>query len=494
MATTERRVTVRARSAPRTSGARPLLGRPRPLLAYMAAVAVCAGAAGALAIWDTPFRVADAVLFAGLVTGASLCVEAMRRLGTPRGMSRDLFGAWWLPVVLLLPPAYAALTPVPVYLLLLVRMSTGAVHPRVFSALSASLSGVTASWAFHAASASAAGAAELSPGVLADLRTGVLAVLCCVLFTALNTLVIAIAVQLSGDTRPWKDIVSRESLSIGVAEICVGLTVFLLAAQSPMLLAVALPPVLLLQRSLIYEQLQSAARLDNKTGLLNAATWEVDAGSALDRALRHRRPAALLLIDIDHFKRVNDTYGHLVGDTILAAVAHTLGAQIGSRDVIGRFGGEEFVVLLHHADMAEALRIAERLRYRVSGLHPHAGSGEITVTVSIGVALAPTHGEALSDLLGVADLALYRAKDTGRNRVRLPLSGGGLIPGQVQAPLSATAGSGARAAAASAGAQSGAPRPESAAASAGEAPQRRRSAVQGSGGADVEGTEVEGVG
>ncbi|MFW5416933.1 GGDEF domain-containing protein [Nocardiopsis sp. CNT-189] len=400
----------------------------------MGAVSACALAAAVLALLALPpVRAEDLLLFGGLVLCAALCVEGMRRLGSPQGVTRDLFGAWWFPTLLLLPPAYALLIPAPVYLLLQYRIRRIPAHRRTFNAASVGLAGAAASWVFHLAAADAAAAG--GPAGAAELLAtpeGVLAgVAACVLFTVVNTGIIATAVRLSGGGAPLRMLCGREAVTVAGVEICAGLTAAVLAGLSTPLLVLALPPVLMLQRSLLFEELQAAARNDPKTGLLNATTWEKEAELGLQRARRENSPAAVLIVDIDHFKRVNDTYGHLVGDEILQAVADTLGGQLRTGDLIGRFGGEEFVVLLSDADMAEACRVAERLRYRVGLLRPPTGQGEITITVSVGIALLPLHGETLVDLLTIADLALYRAKDEGRDRVRLPVAAGpAAIPGQ----------------------------------------------------------------
>jgi diguanylate cyclase (GGDEF)-like protein len=134
----------------------------------------------------------------------------------------------------------------------------------------------------------------------------------------------------------------------------------------------------------------------------------------------------LLLIDVDHFKRVNDSHGHLIGDDVLRGLAAELRQQVRDSDVVGRFGGEEFVVLLPRADTEVACQIAERLRMRASMMNVFAEDAAISVTISIGVAVLQLHGKDLFELLAAADLALYWAKDAGRNRVRV------FAPGQGQ--------------------------------------------------------------
>ena len=120
---------------------------------------------------------------------------------------------------------------------------------------------------------------------------------------------------------------------------------------------------------------------------------------------------------MDHFKRVNDTYGHLAGDDVLRGLAAELRQQVRGSDVVGRFGGEEFVVLLPRADTDEACKIAERLRHRASVMGVYTDTDAVNVTISIGIAVLGVHGRDQFELLAAADLALYRAKDGGRDQV-----------------------------------------------------------------------------
>ncbi|MFC3999250.1 GGDEF domain-containing protein [Nocardiopsis sediminis] len=428
MAVAERTVPERAMWVHRVRSW-PVFGLPRSLAWYLGAL--LAGALGVLltAIALTPIRPQEAGVFLALVACAGGSVEAMRRLGSPAVLTRDLLGAWWFPTLLLLPPVYALLIPIPVYLLLQYRHHRGVVHRRVFNVASAGLSGFLASLAFHTVLAGDPVRALSLPVDEAErtLVTGpgaILALLCCAIFTVLNTTVVAVAVHLSAPETPWKRTFwDREAFTIDSAELCVGLTVAIMTGLSMVLLLIALPPVMLLQRSLLYQQLQAAARTDPKTGLLNAAAWEAEAATEVARAHQSGDPVAVLIVDIDHFKGVNDTYGHLFGDHVLAGVATTLTHQLRPTDAVGRFGGEEFVVLLPGADMAEACRAAERLRMRVGRMVLKADDAGVSITVSIGVAVLGVHGDDIVGLLAAADLALYRAKGAGRNRVCLPLTG-----------------------------------------------------------------------
>ncbi|MRR49614.1 MAG: GGDEF domain-containing protein [Rhodocyclaceae bacterium] len=170
-------------------------------------------------------------------------------------------------------------------------------------------------------------------------------------------------------------------------------------------------------RSLEFE---NAASVDALTGIHNRR-WMMEAfPRGLRRCEQDLQPLCLLMADIDHFKRINDVHGHLVGDQVLRAIAHQLAEGLRSQDLIARYGGEEFAMLLPNTSTDEGLRIAERLRAQTAIMRivqTPGGEGE-SITLSCGVApLFP--GASLENLIGAADEALLRAKDAGRNRVEL---------------------------------------------------------------------------
>jgi diguanylate cyclase (GGDEF)-like protein len=180
----------------------------------------------------------------------------------------------------------------------------------------------------------------------------------------------------------------------------------------------------LLQRSLRHVQLVNDARADSKTGLLNAATWERESTAEVARAVRTRTPLAVAMLDIDRFKAINDTYGHMVGDEVIKEIAHTLNGLLRDYDRAGRFGGEEFALLLPQTRAVDAFRIAERVRANIAGLSiiaPGTTGGErVRVTVSIGVAALDSGSRReYADLMAAADAALYRAKAGGRDQVQM---------------------------------------------------------------------------
>jgi len=133
---------------------------------------------------------------------------------------------------------------------------------------------------------------------------------------------------------------------------------------------------------------------------------------------RAQTPLAVAIADIDHFKTVNDTHGHLAGDAVLAAVSAAIRDLLRDRDLCGRFGGEEFTLLLPRTTAAQALEITERIRQGISQLAiPRDGTAAIRVTISIGIAVPSQARHTLDDLLAAADHALYQAKHSGRDRV-----------------------------------------------------------------------------
>jgi diguanylate cyclase (GGDEF)-like protein len=161
-------------------------------------------------------------------------------------------------------------------------------------------------------------------------------------------------------------------------------------------------------------ELKSMASIDVLTGVANRRAFRGSLRAELRRAGRERYCVALVALDLDHFKDVNDEQGHAAGDEALRSVADAIRAELRPSDVCGRIGGDEFMVALPRTDGADAVRVLERLRSSVADL----GLGPVgrSVTLSIGVAEFPTHSLGDETLMRMADLALYRAKEGGRNR------------------------------------------------------------------------------
>jgi diguanylate cyclase (GGDEF)-like protein/PAS domain S-box-containing protein len=166
------------------------------------------------------------------------------------------------------------------------------------------------------------------------------------------------------------------------------------------------------------EKAEELANHDDLTNLYNRRAFAAFLNEELARMRRYQRPLSLLMLDIDHFKRINDTCGHQAGDAILKGLSDLLAEQARAVDRVCRYGGEEFAVILPETDAAVAVRIAERLRVEVERKTIDiGGSKRIGITVSIGVATYPQQADSLDGVVKAADLALYAAKQAGRNRV-----------------------------------------------------------------------------
>lgn len=158
---------------------------------------------------------------------------------------------------------------------------------------------------------------------------------------------------------------------------------------------------------------------DQLTGLLTKESLYVAFEQELERCLRYELPLSVLMMDLDRFKSVNDTHGHLMGSHVLAEVGGIIRQCIRSADVSARYGGEEFITYLAETDQVGAHLVAERIRVSIEKHTFVLDDVSIGVNISIGVSTAPQHGTSIKELVGRADTALYHAKETGRNRVCL---------------------------------------------------------------------------
>jgi diguanylate cyclase (GGDEF)-like protein len=167
----------------------------------------------------------------------------------------------------------------------------------------------------------------------------------------------------------------------------------------------------------MYKKMEMMATTDGLTGLTNHRRFKELLGEALARASRFDRNVSVVMVDADHFKTINDTYGHPVGDVVLKRIAGLLQAEARRTDVVARYGGEEFVVILDETDPKGAEMVAERIRERIEHEVIQGDFGRVRVTASLGLATWPQHADSMEDLLERADQALYEAKRKGRNRV-----------------------------------------------------------------------------
>ena len=393
---------------------RELPGRVQALLLLVEALAV-ALLVPAVLLTGAPALLGAAPVALALALAAVVHTECA--LGVERARHRletaphaDLTSVWTFAGALLLP------APAAVGLVVLVHLH---LHLRAWRPLGVPPHRVVFSTAVLALSVLAA-VAVVRLGGAAPLA--VLPALAAHLLVNLGLVALAIRLSAPGTTLAGA-VGHRDELLLEGATLAMGAVVAaVVAAGGPEYVLLALPPLVVLHRTVLVRQLAAAAATDAKTGLLTAAEWARRSAVVVRRARLEGHHAAVLLLDLDHFKGVNDRFGHLAGDTVLAAVAAVLRAEVRDGDLVGRFGGEEFVVLLSGAGGEDlevgALVVAERIRDRVARLRPAVPGGPARVTLSAGIATAPRDGHDLDALVAVADAALYAAKAAGRDAVR----------------------------------------------------------------------------
>lgn len=405
-----------------------LPGRLIPLLALvelaaLASVVIDASFLLPLSVTPMDLWVTLTLGVAGVVhTEASLGVERMRHRvdATPH---IDLTSVWTFAAALLLPAWLATVVVLLVYPHLYLRAwrpSGVPPHRVVFSTATVVL-------AVHAAVLvrEQVPAAELFGSV----RGLLVAVLALVAYAVVNLVPVVLVIRISvPGTTVARSMGHRDELLLELATLAMGVVVAgVVAALGPAYAALVVPPLVVLHRTVLVRQLEEAASTDGKTGLLNAAAWRLQAGLAVRAARREHGSVAVLLLDLDHFKLVNDNHGHLAGDQVLSEIGATLRDEVRDHDLVGRFGGEEFVILLAGESAEDpltgAVAVADRIRRRIDDLRPEVESqhGLVVlddVSVSVGVATYPHDGTELERLLEVADTALYAAKAAGRNSVR----------------------------------------------------------------------------
>ena len=171
-----------------------------------------------------------------------------------------------------------------------------------------------------------------------------------------------------------------------------------------------------LQNARMYQIVEEQATTDGLTGLVNHRTFQERFAAMLGRAERHHFPVTMILTDIDHFKKINDSYGHPTGDEVLRRVAAILAANARKIDIVARYGGEEFAIVLESTDRIGARNLAERIRVEIEQEPFQSAKGPFNATLSLGVASYPEDGTQKADLIAHADQCLYAAKHAGRNR------------------------------------------------------------------------------
>jgi diguanylate cyclase (GGDEF)-like protein len=414
-----------------TSGETPRLGLPtrvrrwtlwslnRPALAFVLAVEFTAGVV-TLAALARPGWTAHAAVSFGLLLAMSVGyaeaadrVERLKRyLGSDRIWSNHT-SVWAVAAALILPTGLAALLVALIYAhVLLMGRRHQSVRPHRIVITAAAMMLATA------AASQTVGTIPATQMLHGGFTAAVITVAAVLVFHTVDLVVMLATMSLAvrpprlAALLPGREVVSFEALTQ-----VLGVVTAEFVLHTPWLTPLVLALVAVLHRSSLIKELQIAATTDSKTSLLNAAAWREQAGRALSRVARDGGQVAVLVIDLDHFKLINDTHGHLAGDRAIRAVAGCLRRELRDHDLVGRFGGEEFVAFLDGRSAgAQVTDVAERLRQRISGLELADG---IRVTASIGIAHTSPRGvHALDELLEAADRSLYEAKAAGRNQVR----------------------------------------------------------------------------
>jgi len=340
----------------------------------------------------------------------------------------DLSSVWTFAAAVLLPGVLPAVVVVVVYLHLWLRVWQPSRVP-LYRHLYTTATVVLAAYAAQAIVLLGGGV----QGPPTDARELIALGAAVAVYGVVNTALVAAAIALTGAHNRVSDLLGHwDDNALEIATLCMGALTAVALTANPWLVLLVLPPLLVLHRAVLVRQLEEAVRTDGKTGLLTAAAWHALAARGMRRTERAGAVVGVLVLDIDHFKAVNDRFGHLAGDDVLAAVGAALRAEVRDHDLVGRFGGEEFVVLLpdlpHGAEHVAVHAVADRIRRRVSALMVTVGAPEGArtidgLTISVGGALHPAAGTSLDLVLRAADAALYTAKREGRNLVRMAGAG-----------------------------------------------------------------------
>ncbi|MEC3977884.1 GGDEF domain-containing protein [Amycolatopsis sp. H20-H5] len=399
---------------------------PRGVRPFYVGVMLAAIALTVLAPGNDPVK-ADWVRLAALlaigVVQAELSrgTEQIRRwfAGVPHV---NMTAVWLLAGALLLPPQLSVLLVALIYGHLWVRVwrpiSSRPAYRVIFSGCTVVLSVLAVAPVLRVF-----GLGETVVDASPDVRTLAAIVVTILAYTTVNSILIMIGIKLHNPARAFLPLVGTwadNALELGT--LCLGGLTAAVLISFPNLTILMLLPVVVLHRCVLMRQLQEMATQDAKTGLLNDREWRNRAAGELARAAHKHDAFAVLIVDLDNFKRVNDTRGHLAGDSVLRAVADTIRAEVRAYDSVGRFGGEEFVVLLPEIPDPGARAVAERIRRAIAELevivvldqHATVING---LSASIGIATYPDAGVVIDRLLYAADQAMYRAKVNGRNQV-----------------------------------------------------------------------------
>jgi len=402
----------------------PLWSIPPRALTYLLGLELLVGALTVVVLLQGHFAAVDAVRAALLVGLSTLFSETANRVDLLRRYLhlavRDRAwsnptSVWTFAAALLLPAGYAAVVVAVIYahILLRSRRHKAARSYRIVVSCTTTLLGTYAAIALQGALG-----IRLSDG---GAEAALVALVALLGYTVVSLVAIATAAYLERRPATVRAVLpGADALGFEVATLLLGVVTAAFVLGSPWLLPAVFVLVAVLHRSTLVNELEGAARTDTKTGLLNAGAWHSLADQHLLRAERRGTPVAVLMIDLDHFKKVNDRFGHLAGDRTLKAVSDRLKEELRGYDAVGRFGGEEFIALLDGVAPETAMNIAVRITQAIRALTPlTADHGcALPITASIGVANYPGDGTSIDELTAAADTAMYTAKTAGRDCVR----------------------------------------------------------------------------
>lgn len=403
---------------------------PRHVLIYVVVVDLLAVAT--LALGRPPFTATDWTRFA-VLAGCSIAyveltrgVERIRDVNAKAGPYMDTESVWCFAAVVVLPTVLASGIVVLIY-----AWSWFRVHRHRRPLYRWAFSGATVVIATQVAAAVLALGPGPHPGMPSSPGGLAIAAAAAGVRWLVNYALVCGAILMSSPHMHASQVLENlderimEVGAFGLGLVAAGVLTF-----NPLLLAGIVAGLVAMHRGILLSQYRKAARTDAKTNLNTVDWWRQIAEQALARAAASGGTLGVLILDLDHFKLVNDVHGHVAGDQVLRAVGQVLSEEIRDYDTPGRWGGEEFVVLLLDVSSVDLEAVAERIRRQIHALVVPVSSteGETTLhdlTVSIGGARYPLPGiTTLDDLVLAADKALYQAKGNGRNQVCLTMSSG----------------------------------------------------------------------
>lgn len=403
-----------------------LWSHARSVVVFVLLVEALAVIAGVASVAVVRLTSTDWLWFGLLMLAAVACLEAANRLermredivdGTPYV---NLLSVWLFSGVLLLPPPLLCALVVLGYLHSWFRVHRfeTAPHRKVFTAATVVLGCLAAYWVLYCIYDGPPGAAVLDGprGLLAVIAAGTA-------YRLVNYgLVVAVILATNLD-RPVRNALGPATDQLMLAgAVGLGSGVAVVMTARPWWTPLLIVTVLALHAGLLMPQFRDKSRSDAKTGLLDPMFWAKLVNDELDRARRTHGTVGILLLDLDHFKKVNDGYGHLAGDVVLRAVADAIKRSVRGRDRVGRYGGEEFAIVLPGLGTDDVRLAAERVRAMVAALSVRVFDFDGTerqvtgLTGSVGASVYPMHGLDRTSLLLAADAALYDAKTAGRDR------------------------------------------------------------------------------